>query len=90
VRVPTLEGTEMLKVPRGTQYGALFRVTGHGLPNLRNGRRGDLVVVTKIEISKKLSAKQEQLLRQFAETEDQNVLPESQGFLKTVKSWLGG
>jgi molecular chaperone DnaJ len=67
----------------------MFRVPGQGLPNLRSGRRGDLVVVTKVEIPKKLSAKQEKLLRDFAETEDLSVLPESQGFLKTVKNWLG-
>ncbi len=88
VRVPTLDGTHVLKVPKATQYGAMFRVSGQGLPNLRSGRRGDLVVVTKIEIPKKLSAKQEQLLRDFAATENQDVLPESQGFLKTVKGWL--
>jgi molecular chaperone DnaJ len=90
VKVPTLEGPQTLKMPRGTQYGSMFRLNGHGLPNLRNGRRGDLVVVTKIEIPKKISAKQEQLLRQFAETENLDVMPESQGFLKKAKEWLGG
>jgi molecular chaperone DnaJ len=90
VNVPTLDGEEMLKVPRGTQVGALFRVNGKGLPNLRTGRRGDLVVVTKIEIPGKLSAKQEKLLREFAETENESVLPESQGFVKKVRDWLGG
>lgn len=90
VRVPTLEGTSTVKVPRGTQYGAMFRVNGAGLPNLRHGRRGDLVVVTKIEIPKKLSAKQEKMLREFAETENLDVMPESQGFLAKVKDWLGG
>jgi molecular chaperone DnaJ len=90
VRVPTLDGQESLKIPRGTQYGTLFRVTGHGLPNLRTGRRGDLVVITKLEIPKKLSAKQEKLLRDFAESENLDVMPESQGFLKKMKDWLGG
>jgi molecular chaperone DnaJ len=90
VQAPTLEGSAPLKVPRGTQYGAMFRVSGHGLPNLRNGRRGDLVVVAKIEIPKRISAKQEKLLREFAETENLDVMPESQGFLKKMKDWLGG
>jgi molecular chaperone DnaJ len=90
IDVPSLEGTEKVKIPRGTQYGALFRVTGKGLPNLRSGRRGDLVVVTKIEIPKRLSTKQEKLLRDFAETEDTTVLPESQGFLKKVRDLLAG
>ncbi len=90
VQVPTLEGKRPLKIPAGTQHGSLFRVDGQGLPNLRSGRRGDLVVGVKIEIPKKLSKKQEQLLREFAGTEDQSVLPESQGFLKKMKDWLGG
>jgi molecular chaperone DnaJ len=90
VKVPTLEGSAPLKVPRGAQYGAMFRVGGQGLPNLRSGRRGDLVVVAKIEIPKRLSAKQEKLLREFAETENLEIMPESQGFLKKVKDLLGG
>jgi len=90
VEVPTLEGAETLTVPKGTQYGATFRVPGKGLPNLRNGRKGDLVVVVKIEIPTRLSGKQEKILRDFAETEDAAVLPESQGFLKRVADFLGG
>jgi molecular chaperone DnaJ len=89
IQVPTLEGPAMLKVPKGTQYGANFRLNGKGLPNLRTGRKGDLVVITKIEIPRKLTAKQEKLLREFAETEDAAVLPESQGFLKKVSDFLG-
>jgi molecular chaperone DnaJ len=89
VKVPTLDGEQMVKIPKGTQVGALFRVNGAGLPNLRSGRRGDLVVVTKIEIPKKLSGKQEKILREFAETENESVLPESQGFVKKVRDWLG-
>jgi len=85
-----LEGAETLTVPKGTQYGATFRVPGKGLPNLRNGRKGDLVVVVKIEIPTRLSGKQEKILRDFAETEDAAVLPESQGFLKRVADFLGG
>ncbi|MEN0020455.1 MAG: molecular chaperone DnaJ [Planctomycetota bacterium] len=84
VQVPTLEDKADLRIPPATQHGALFRVNGKGLPDLRTGRRGDIVVVTKIEIPKKLTAKQEELLRKFAETEDHTVLPESQGFLKKI------
>ncbi|MEZ6317900.1 MAG: DnaJ C-terminal domain-containing protein [Phycisphaerales bacterium] len=89
VDVPTLEGKRELNIPRGTQYGALFRVSGAGLPNLRSGSRGDLVVVIKIETPKKLSAKQEDLLRAFAETEDKDVNPESAGFWKKITDFLG-
>ncbi|HHN78839.1 MAG TPA: molecular chaperone DnaJ [Phycisphaerales bacterium] len=88
VEVPTLEGRHTLSIPRSTQYGAIFRIHGEGLPDLRTGRRGDLVLVTKIETPKKLTKKQEQLLREFAETEDHSVLPESHGFWKKIKDAL--
>jgi molecular chaperone DnaJ len=85
VEIPTLTGREPLKIPAGTQHGRLFRVPGFGLPDLRSGRRGDLVAVTKIEIPKKLTAKQEKLLRDFAETEDHTVMPESHSFWKRIR-----
>jgi len=90
LRVPTLAGAEKLTIHRGTQHGTVFRVPGAGLPNLRTGRRGDLLVTVKVEIPKKLSGKQEKLLREFAATENSDVLPESQGFLKKIRDLLGG
>jgi len=90
VQVPTLEGSETLTIKKGTQYGELLRVEGAGLPNLRSGRRGDLIVVVKIETPKKLTSKQEELLRAFAETEDKHVNPESHGFFKKITDLLGG
>jgi len=90
VDVPTLEGQHALTIPKATQYGAMFRIQGEGLPNLRTGRRGDLVLVTKIETPKKLTKKQEQLLRDFAETEDHRVSPESHGFWKKIRDALAG
>ena len=89
LEVPTLEGKTDLTIPRGTQHGSLFRLHGEGLPNLRGGARGDLVVVTKIEIPKKLTERQAELLREFAKTEDKHVLPESHGFLSKIKDFLG-
>lgn len=89
VEVPTLNGRQTLKIKRGTQHGELFRVPGAGLPNLRSGRRGDLVVVLMIEIPQRLTKRQEQLLRDFAETEDRDVLPESGGFWERIKEYLG-
>jgi len=90
VEVPTLTGSHNLTIPKATQHGDLFRVQGQGLPSLRTSARGDLVVVTKIEIPKKLTKRQEELLREFAETEDHRVLPESHGFWKNIKDLLGG
>ncbi|MFQ5805714.1 MAG: molecular chaperone DnaJ [Phycisphaerae bacterium] len=90
IEVPTLTGTTPLRIPPGTQHGAVFRLPGKGLPNLRNGRRGDEVVQVMIEIPGKLSREQKELLRNFAATEDKDVLPESKGFFERVKRYLTG
>jgi molecular chaperone DnaJ len=73
VEVPTLDGIATLKIPPGTQHGALMRVDGQGLPNLRSGRRGDLVAIIQIVVPRKLSDTQKQLLHDFATTEKLDV-----------------
>ncbi|MGD2110756.1 MAG: molecular chaperone DnaJ [Phycisphaerae bacterium] len=88
VEVPTLEGKAELKIPRATQHGQLFKLRGLGLPDLRTGRRGDEIVQVAIEIPKKLDKKQEALLREFADTEDKTVLPESKGFFDKVVDYI--
>lgn len=90
IDVPTLTGTQPLRVPPGTQYGAVFKLADHGLPNLRSARRGDEIVQVLIEIPKKLNKEQEELLRKFAATEDKTVLPESRGFFERVKDIFTG
>jgi len=90
VEVPTLSGTTPLKIPAGTQHGAVFRLPGRGLPNVRSGRVGDEIVQVLIEIPGKLSREQRELLRKFAATEDKEVLPESKGFFERVKEYLAG
>lgn len=79
-----------IHIPRGTQHDTLFRVEGAGLPNLRTGRRGDLVAVAKIEIPKKLTGQQEKLLREFAQSAGLEVAPEPQGLWKSIKEAIAG
>jgi molecular chaperone DnaJ len=88
VDVPTLTGTTPLRIPAGTQFGDIIRMPGKGLPNLRSQRKGDEIVQVLIEIPKKLSRKQEELLRQFAAGEDSSALPESKGFFERVKEYF--
>jgi molecular chaperone DnaJ len=49
-----------------------------------------MVVQMLVEIPKKLTARQEALLREFAATEDYDVLPQSKGFWDKVKGMIGG
>ena len=89
IDVPSLEGSRKFKVPAATQHGNLFRIKGQGLPDLRNGRKGDQIVRVFIEIPKNLTSKQQALLKEFAETEDKTVLPESVGFFEKMKKHFG-
>lgn len=90
IDVPTIDGRQALRIHPGAQHGDIYKLDGQGLPNLRSGRHGDLITIVRIEIPKKLSSKQQELLRQFAETEDHSVLPESQSFWKKMKDLFGG
>ena len=51
---------------------------------------GDELVQIIVEIPKKLNQHQESILRDFAETEDENVLPESKGFFTKMVDYLSG
>ncbi|MGH7245066.1 MAG: molecular chaperone DnaJ [Phycisphaerales bacterium] len=90
IDAPTISGNAKLTIPRGTQPGSVFSLKGKGLPNLRSGRAGDLLVAVKVEVPRKLTKAQEKLLRDYAASEDQAVLPETQGFWKKVKEMVKG
>jgi molecular chaperone DnaJ len=89
IDVPTLEGTKQLKIPAGTQHGDIFRIRGHGLPELRSGRNGDLMVRVMVEIPKKLTSEQHELLQKFAQTESKDTSSESSSFFDRLKRHLG-
>ena len=66
IEVPTIDGHESLKIPKGTQSGKVFRLKGKGAPHLRGYGRGDQIIQTVVKIPTHLSKKQEELLREFA------------------------
>lgn len=88
IEVPTLAGPHELKVPAGTQSGDVFRVRGRGMPDPRGGSAGDLHVQTYIEVPKKMTAKQEKLLRELAELEKHEVSPHRKSFLERIKEYF--
>ena len=89
IEVPSLEGKKELKIPAGTQYGNVFRIKGHGLPDMRTRQRGDQLVQITIETPTKLSGKQKELLNEFAKTENKNVNPQSENFIEKLKKYFG-
>jgi molecular chaperone DnaJ len=63
--VETVDGNVELKIPAGTQPGTVIKLKGRGVPHLRNDGRGDQLVTVNIEVPKKLSKKQKQLLEEL-------------------------
>ena len=69
IDVPTLDGKVSLKIPKGTQPEAVFRLKGRGIKRLNYPGTGDQLVKIKVQIPSKLTKKQEELMRQFATLE---------------------
>src|SRR5207244_6162825 len=85
VDVPTLKGMDKLDLPASTQHGEVFKLKGKGLPDIRSYRNGDQIVQVLIEVPKKLNDKQKQLLRDFAATEDAEIMPQKKSFMEKLK-----
>jgi molecular chaperone DnaJ len=62
ISVPTLTGSALLKIPRGTQSHTLFRLRGQGMPFMNSDNRGDLLVKILVKIPTSLTKKQEALI----------------------------
>lgn len=69
VEIPSLDGKKAMPIPPGTQPGAVIRFPGDGVPKLRGFGRGDLFVEVEVKIPKRITPRQEELLREFREIE---------------------
>ena len=88
IKVPTLDGQVTMKVPEGTQPGKILRLKGKGIPSLRGGGRGDQLVRIKVVVPTKLSDKQKDALRKFADISKDNINPEEKSFMDKVKDFF--
>jgi molecular chaperone DnaJ len=64
ISVPTITGSVLLKIPRGTQSHTLFRLRGQGMPTLNSDNRGDLLVKVIVKIPVNLTKQQEALMKE--------------------------
>jgi len=88
VDAPTLDGRIRIKIPPGTEGGRVFRLRGHGVPDVRSGgQKGDLYVRVQIAVPKKMTSRQAELLREFANETGDEVYPERSSFLGKVKEF---
>ncbi len=89
VDVPTIEGERKeVEVARGTQSGHTIRLREEGLPYMQGRGRGDLLVTVEVEVPRKLTERQEELLRELAEIEEAHVTEDRQSFLDRIKDYL--
>ena len=96
IEAPTLEGRIQLQLPEGTQSGRVLRIKGKGLPPLQPRMdparlekvRGDVFVRIFVEVPTRLTARQRELLEEFAEESGQNVSPEHKSFVEKLKDFF--
>lgn len=91
IEMPTIDGARTrVSIPEGAQTGKRMRLKGKGMPSLRGGPNGDMVIELFVETPTQLSAKQKELLRQFAAEccPSGKCHPESQGFFRKVKKFF--
>ncbi len=90
VEVPTIDGGKSrVKVPAGSQTGKQMRLRGKGMPALRGGGHGDMLIEMAVETPVNLTSRQKELLREFEKLSEDNN-PEGHSFFSKVKGFWDG
>jgi molecular chaperone DnaJ len=87
--VPTLDGKVKMKIPAGTQSGKVFRMKGKGIKDIHGLHQGDQHVRVTVETPTRLTAKQKELLKEFAAVSGEEVNPLAKGFFDKMKDLFG-
>ena len=66
IQVPTLDGSETVKIHEGTQTGTTLRLRGKGMPDVGGAAKGDLFATVQVQTPKKLTKDQRRLIEQLA------------------------
>ncbi len=85
MEVDTVTDSQTIQIPKGSQVGDLVKLSGHGIPTLRGGRRGDLYFQINVEIPKKLDSEEEKLLSKIAEIRNEKSNSSGAGFFGRKK-----
>jgi molecular chaperone DnaJ len=94
IKVPTLDGQEDLHIPSGTQVGTRFKLRGKGMPNVSGRGHGDLHVIARVAVPRKLTKDQKRLIEELGKTlRDEKVSGEGaegeKPFFERVKDIFG-
>ena len=87
--IETLDGTETIAVPPGTQTGKIVRLKGRGVPEVRGRSRGDLHVQIVVDTPAGITKDQERLLREFAALRGEELASEEPGIISRIRSSFG-
>jgi molecular chaperone DnaJ len=85
ITIPAIDGDVTIKVPEGTQNGKQLRVRGKGIPLLNENGRGDLIVQVVVQVPRKLSRTQRELVAKLAETMAVDNKPTSPSLMEKMK-----
>ena len=85
IDIPTLGKPVKHRFPEGTQPDQVFCIKGEGVPRLRGTGKGDLYITAQVEIPKKLSEKQKELLREFEAITNGNQYEKKKSFFDRLK-----
>jgi molecular chaperone DnaJ len=88
IEVPTLKGNTIIKIPAGTQYDKVMRLKGLGIPSLKGGQTGDQLYAIKVQIPTKLTARQKELLTEFAKESGMVMEADGDGFFDKMKTFF--
>lgn len=89
IEVPTLEGKTKYTIPEGTQTGTVFRLKNMGVPNVKGVGRGDLYFTVEIQVPKKLTERQKELLIEFEKEMGREYKQPKKGFFGKMKDAFG-
>jgi molecular chaperone DnaJ len=85
IEIPAIDGPVTLKIPEGTQSGRELRVRGRGVPFLSEKGTGDLIVKVMVEIPRKLTRAQRELISRLAESLAVDNKPASPSLIEKMK-----
>ena len=85
IEIAGVDGPVMLKIPEGTQSGKELRIRGKGVPYLNEKGRGDLIARVVVQIPKKLSKAQRDLITELGKSMSVDNKPTSPGLLEKMK-----
>ena len=90
VSVPTIDGSQELEIPAGTQPHETLIIRGQGMPALRSGRRGNLQVVVNVVIPRRLRREQRELLQELADSLGEENLRTDESVFGKLRRAFGG